>query len=238
MTGYGSLDILWLDGGQVRPPRQDIDMNGLAAMARTHQPGLLVVDRTVTGENENYTTPENEVPGQLLPYPWETCMTMATSWSYVPNDRYKSPGTLVRLLRRIVARGGCLLLNIGPSPEGDFDTAAYDRLQKVGEWMKVNSEAIYETRPIKPYEHGNWVFTARRDGSVYAILLAKDDQGALPSRVAIPAEIMAGRAKVRLVGFGELKVGETEDGKPTFIIPDAAQGKLPGNYAWVFKLEK
>ena len=116
----------------------------------------------MSGENENYRTPENEVPGQLLPYPWETCMPMATSWSYVPNDRYKSPGTIVRHLCRIVARGGCLLLNIGPSPEGDFDPDAYDRLQKVGRVDEdVNSEAIYETRPIKPYEQGDWVFTSQ-----------------------------------------------------------------------------
>ena len=236
MTGYGSVDILWLDGGQVRPPQQDIDMNGLAAMARKHQPGLLVVDRTVTGENENYRTPENEVPGQLLPYPWETCMTMATSWSYVPHDKYKSPGTIVRHLCRIVARGGCLLLNIGPSPEGDFDPEAYNRLAKVGEWMKVNSEAIYETRPIKPYEQGDWAFTVKRDGTVYAILLAKDDQAILPQQVAMPAEILAGRTKAQLVGFGDLKAGATEDGKTTFTIPEGAQEKLPAGYAWAFKL--
>jgi alpha-L-fucosidase len=210
-------------------------MNGLAAMARQHQPGLLVVDRTVSGENENYRTPENEVPGQLLPYPWETCMPMATSWSYVPHDRYKSPGAIVRHLCRIVARGGCLLLNIGPSPEGDFDPEAYDRLEKVGAWMKVNSQAIYETRPIKPYEQGDWAFTARRDGPVYAILLAKDDHATLPQKVAIP-EILARRAEVQLVGYGELKAGETQDGKTTFTIPGAAQGKLPAGYAWVFRV--
>jgi len=236
MTGYGPVDILWLDGGQVRPPQQNLDMNGLAAMARTQQPGLLVVDRTVGGENENYRTPENQVPGQLLPYPWETCMPMGTSWSYVPNDKYKSPGTLVRHLCRIVARGGCFLLNIGPSPEGDFAPDAYDRLQKVGEWMKLNGEAIYDTRPVKPFEAGEWVFTAKRDGSVYAILLAKDDQATLPERVTIPAAILGGRAKVQLIGFGELKADETKDGSPPFTIPDAARGRFPGNYAWAFKL--
>jgi alpha-L-fucosidase len=236
MTGYGSIDILWLDGGQVRPPRQDIDMNGIAAMARSHQPGLLVVDRTVSGENENYCTPENEVPGQLLPYPWETCMPMATSWSYVPNDRYKSPGTIVRHLCRIVARGGCLLLNIGPSPEGDFDPAAYDRLREVGKWMQINSEAIYETRPLKPYEQGDWVFTSRRDGSVYALLLPKDDQQSLPGEVTIPVEVLAGREKVHLLGFGELQPGASRDGKPSFVVPDSARAKLPNSYAWVFKL--
>ena len=59
-------------------------------MARSYQPGMLVVDRTVTGEYENYTTPEQEVPNEPLPFPWETCMTMGDSWSYVPNDNYKS----------------------------------------------------------------------------------------------------------------------------------------------------
>jgi alpha-L-fucosidase len=128
------------------------------------------------------------------------------------------------------------LLNIGPNPEGDFDPVAYDRLEKVGQWMKRNSEAIYETRPIKPYEQGNWVFTARRDGNVYAILLPKDDQETLPQKVAVPAEILGGRTRIQLLGFGELKAGETEDGKATFTIPDAAR-TAPGNYAWAFKLE-
>ncbi len=90
MTGYGPLDILWLDGGQVRPPEievapghfvknaknMDIDMPRLAAMARSHQPGLIIVDRTVGGRYENYRTPEQEVPEKPLPYAWETCMTM------------------------------------------------------------------------------------------------------------------------------------------------------------------
>jgi alpha-L-fucosidase len=62
MTGYGPIDILWLDGGQVRPPQQDLQMDRLVAMARQHQPGLIVVDRTVGGRYENYRTPEQEVP--------------------------------------------------------------------------------------------------------------------------------------------------------------------------------
>ena len=102
MTGYGPVDILWLDGGWVRPYpalpdnlrglikqpfNQDIDMPRIAAMARGHQPGLIIVDRTVTGRYENYRTPEQEVPEKPLPYVWETCMTMGDSWSYVPNDQ-------------------------------------------------------------------------------------------------------------------------------------------------------
>ena len=97
-------------------------------MARSYQPGMLVVDRTVTGEYENYTTPEQEVPNEPLPFPWETCMTMGDSWSYVPNDNYKSSHKLIQLLVKIVSRGGNFLLNIGPGPDGDWDPAAYSPL--------------------------------------------------------------------------------------------------------------
>ena len=109
MTNYGPVDILWLDGGQVRPPKQDINMPKLAAMARSHQPGLLVVDRTVGGRYENYRTPEQEVPEKAMPYVWETCMTMANQWSYKSDDKYKSTRQLIHLLVNIVAKGGNFL---------------------------------------------------------------------------------------------------------------------------------
>jgi alpha-L-fucosidase len=67
VSRYGPIDILWRDGGQVRPPQQDINMPAIATMARRHQPGLIRVDRTVGGRYENYRTPEQEVPPQVLP---------------------------------------------------------------------------------------------------------------------------------------------------------------------------
>jgi alpha-L-fucosidase len=164
-------------------------------------------------------------------------MTMATSWSYVPNDKYKSPGTIVRDLCRIVARGGSLLLNIGPGPDGEFAPEAYDRLQRIGVWMKVNSEAIYQTRPIPPYEKGDWVFTAKGQGSIYAILLPKDDGESLLEKEVIPGEILSGKTKVSLLGFGQLQARLGEAGNAVLTVPEAARQKLRGNYAWVFKLE-
>jgi alpha-L-fucosidase len=146
MTGYGKVDILWLDGGWVRPKttidpsvdwqksityNQDIDMPKIAAMARTNQPGLIVVDRTVAGQYENYTTPEQQVPAEPLDHPWESCITMGNSWSYVPGDHYKSANEIVTLLVKIVSRGGNLLMNIGPGPDGDWDPVAYQRLQQI-----------------------------------------------------------------------------------------------------------
>ncbi len=161
MTRYGKMDILWLDGGQVRPLStvdtsvswqkailidQDIDMARIAAMARKHQPGLLVVDRTVGGEYENYVTPEGHVPDADLGVPWETCMPMGTSWSWVPNEQYKSTDEIIRTLVSVVSRGGSLLLNVAPGPDGQLDSTAYVRLKEVGEWLKVNGDAVYGTR--------------------------------------------------------------------------------------------
>ncbi|HOW67785.1 MAG TPA: hypothetical protein PK256_21100 [Verrucomicrobiota bacterium] len=78
---------------------------------------------------------------------------------------------------------------------------------------------------------------ARRSGHVYAILLPKDDQETLPKTVVIPTEILAGKTRIHLLGFGELKPTESADGKRILTIPDAAH-KAPMNYAWVFKLER
>lgn len=191
MSDYGKIDILWLDGGWVRPfssvdtsvewqrtikHNQDIDMGNIARMARTHQPGLLVVDRTVHGEYENYVTPEQQVPATYLPYPWESCMTLGNSWSYVPNDEYKTSRKVIHLLTEIVSKNGNLLLNIGPAPDGEWDPNAYARLEDIGKWMQVNGEAIYDAEADASLPgQGKWVFTKKQD-CIYAIyqLAAKE----------------------------------------------------------------
>ena len=158
---------------------QNIYMDELAAQARLLQPGLIVVDRAVEGPNQNYLTPEQSIPNAPLPYPWETCMTMANSWSYVPGDQYKSSATLLKNLCLIVSRGGNFLLNIAPDPQGRFDSTAYQRLDEIGAWMQVNGEAIYHSRPISPYElkqgdNGTWVFT-QVEKSIYAIWIPEKE---------------------------------------------------------------
>jgi len=252
MSGYGKMDILWLDGGWVRPLStvdknvdwqkgivydQDIDMKNIAAMGRSLQPGLIVVDRSVGGEFENYQTPEQEVPEKPLSYPWETCMTMGNSWSFVPNDNYKSAQQLVHLLIKIVSRGGNFLLNIGPGPDGDWDTAVYKRLADVGAWMKINGEGIYYSKPIVPYSSDNIFFTQSKDGkNIYAFYLSAKEDVTLPYRIKINQVAATKKTKIVLLGSKE-KLKWKQEGKDIIItIPSSIQNKASGKYAGVFKI--
>ncbi len=194
-TDYGKLDILWLDGGWVRkttddevhnylkeeyegvrwarnPQNQDIDMPRLVKEVRAKQPKLIVVDRAVPGEQQNYLTPEQHIPETGLPYPWETCMTMASSWSYTPNDVYKPTNEIIEKLVDIVSKGGNYLLNIGPGPDGEYNDTAYVRLKEIGDWMRVNGEAIYGTRMYNVFNEGERIrFTQSKDGKVRYVFL-------------------------------------------------------------------
>jgi alpha-L-fucosidase len=209
-------------------------MPRIAAMARALQPGLIIVDRAVEGRYQNYRTPEQEVPEKALDYVWETCMTMATSWSYVRNDEYKPTSRLIPLLVDIVAKGGNLLLNIGPGPEGDLSPVALQRLKELGEWMKVNGEAIYATRAIAPYKEGNVCYTRRPDGTINAIYLAADSSGVPPATVSVPAFAPKAGSTVTMLGVTEPIVWEKTTAGCVIHVPESARANPPCRYAWTF----
>lgn len=252
MTGYGSVDILWLDGGWVRPLNtvdttvewqknirfnQDIDMPRIAAMARKNQPGLMVVDRTVPGEFENYTTPEQEVPSAPLDHPWESCITMGNSWSYVPGDKYKSVSDVVQLLIKIVSRGGNLLMNIGPGPDGDWDPVAYERLKGIGDWMSVNGEAIYGTKPVAPYSSGETYFTQSKNGNnTYVFVFRSNGDSNLPAQLTIANPGAANIKKISVLGYNKPLKWKPSNGGVQVTIPSALQNAQLKN-AVVFKIQ-
>jgi len=233
MSGYGPVDILWLDGGQVRPPRQDIDMPRLAAMARRHQPGLIVVDRTVGGRYENYRTPEQQVPEKALPYIWESCLTMGDQWSYKPHDKYKSTRTLVHLLVDIVSKGGNFLLNVGPDADGQFPPPALERLDEIGRWMRVNSAAIYGTRAVAPYKEGRVCWT-RKGPTIYLIVLAEKDQAAPPAHVKAPSLRQA--KSVRMLGAAEPVAWKVDGAGLSVDIPESIRRAPPCEHAWTLEV--
>jgi alpha-L-fucosidase len=200
MNNYGRIDILWLDGGWVRPREtvneevlswgaripewsQEIDMPRIAGMARKAQPGLLIVDRTVHGPYENYQTPEQRVPANKLDYPWESCMTLGNAWGFVPGDKLKSTAKVIHSLIEIVAKGGNLLLGVGPKPDGTLPTEVVQRLQEIGKWMNENGAAIYNTRTTEVFKEDSIFFTRSKAGKVKYALVCLPENQALPATI-------------------------------------------------------
>jgi alpha-L-fucosidase len=214
-------------------------MKKIAEMGRSLQPGLLVVDRSVGGKYENYETPEQQVPDKPLSHPWETCMTMGNSWSYVPHDHYKSAHQLIQLLIKIVSRGGNFLLNIGPGPDGDWDPTAYERLNEIGDWMSINSEGIYNSKPVAPYSSDNIFFTQAKDGkTIYAFYLSDKDDVILPAQVKINNLIAPPGSKIRILGFKDKIKWKQDNNSMLITIPSKLQRKPVGEHAVVFRINE
>lgn len=240
MHNYGQIDILWLDGGWVRPPgtindevkswgapipswEQDIDIPHIASMARAAQPGILVVDRTVHGLYENYQTPEQKIPEKQLGYPWETCMSLGDAWGYVPNDRYKKSTQIIHTLIEVVAKGGSLLLGVGPKADGTLPPEVVLRLEEIGKWTRVNGEAIYNTRNTPDYHSGNIWFTQRKDAKVKYAIVCFNGNEPLPKTVKWTGNSPQENAKMVLLGTGE-QVNWVKRGITTTV-------SLPGSFS-------
>jgi alpha-L-fucosidase len=91
-------------------------------------------------------------------------MTLGGAWGFVPNDQYKSAGEVVHKLVEIVAKGGSLLLGIGPKPDGTLPDEVTQKLSEIGKWTSKNGHAIYNTRITKNYHDGQTWFTQSKDG--------------------------------------------------------------------------
>lgn len=264
LTDYGDVDILWLDGGWVakKTPEtirrayerrlqdhasgflkaqvinQDIRMDELVVKAREAQPGLIVVDRAVYGKNQNYLTPENRVPDQMLPYPWESCIISGGGWSHTPDAEYISGHQGVHLLVDIVAKGGNLLLNVAPGPDGTWQQGAYDLLQEMGTWLQTNGEAIYATRAIAPFKTGNIAFTQGKAGQIYAIYLAEETEKNLPAEIHIPNMNLSPDSKIELLGTTRALSWKVFNDGITVSIPRNMRNNAPSQYAWSLKISQ
>lgn len=156
LTNYGDIAVLWWDTPTDMTDEAALKLQALLKL----QPGLITNDRLKRPNFPGDTkTPEQKVPDRaaLDGKDWETCMTMNGTWGYRTSDNnWKSPETLIRNLVDIASKGGNYLLNVGPKPDGTFPQASIDRLKAIGDWMDVNSEAIYATEasPLKSLPWG------------------------------------------------------------------------------------
>ncbi len=156
-TNYGPIDCLWFDG-EWDHPLDAWRSPELARMIRTLQPDALINDRL--GKGERGVTPlcdfyTREQPSEVnvamgfehqAPRPWEACMTIGDFWQFSLKDtQFKSVNELIGILIDVVSRGGNLLLNVGPSPDGEIPPHFVERLRGMGAWLAVNGESIYGT---------------------------------------------------------------------------------------------
>lgn len=171
VTGYGPLDVMWLDAGWVCPQAgEDIRLGEVVEKARKHTPGMLFADRTVCGPFENILTPEHAVPEKPMTSPWESCLVLDDNgWGHSFDHKYKTARQITHTFIDIVAKGGNLALGVGPQPDGRLAPEAIRILSQMGAWLEANGDAIYGTRISAPYKIGDWHFTCKGE-TRYAIL--------------------------------------------------------------------
>ena len=212
---YGPIDAFWFDAGWVcEREGEDIHLGDLMDKVREKHPGVLSVDRTIGGKYENYVTPEQCVPEKPLMIPWESCITMGTSFSFKYEDEYKSPREIICLLTDIVAKGGNLALNVGPQPDGRLPQGALKTMEGMGKWLSQYGEAIYGTRVCAPYKVDNVCFTQKKgDGAVYAIKQYREEKSVPETDIFIPkCEKEDVKEIYDLYTGGSVSFKKTEDG--------------------------
>lgn len=213
---YGKIDILWLDGGWIEGDQ--VGLNDVLKKARAYSTGMLSVDRTIQGPNENYQTPEQSIPKEQKNHPWESCITLTHSWGWSPNVTFKTSRKVIDILAEITAKGGCLALGVGPTPQGLIEDRAIPILEEIGEWLGRCGEAIYSTRITKNYNDGDIWFNASKDGqTLYAIYALKDEE-VLPATLSWSGNLPKG-GKVTILNNGKKVKATVKEGVVTVKLP-------------------
>jgi len=156
LTGYGDIAMVWFDGEWEHTLRDLKRTDEIYDFIRNLQPNALINDRLYErepGNRADFGTPEQFVPATGVSGPdgkpvlWESCVTInQDGWGYNKYEtEFKTSRDLIRMLVEVVSKGGNLLLNVGPMPDGRIQTEFTTRLEAIGRWMKVNGEAIYGT---------------------------------------------------------------------------------------------
>jgi alpha-L-fucosidase len=155
LTNYGPIDYFFFDG----PAEQ------LTDYAWQLQPKLVITRGVME-------TPEQYTPGVALPGAWEGNLTMGTEWPWkATHEQYKSGTELIDTLIETRAKGGNLLLNIGPKPNGTIPDEQDARLREIALWNFVNGEAVRGVRPWVVTNENNVWFTKRtNEETVYALI--------------------------------------------------------------------
>ena len=148
LTQYGQIGVLWFDTPELISTAESKE---LRALINKLQPNCIINER-IGNKLGDFKVSEQKLSkdSNVVAAPWESCITISKGWGYNRYDTaFKTPEVLIRNLIQVVSTNGNLLLNVGPTAEGEIPKKSLDRLAAVGKWMSVNGEAIYGTYPWK-----------------------------------------------------------------------------------------
>lgn len=189
LTNYSPIRAIWFDGWWDHDEDAtpfDWQLDEQYALVHSLQPACLVANNhhQVPFEGEDIQIFERDLPGEnthglsgqaISRLPLETCQTMNGMWGYkVIDQNYKSTETLVRYLVSAAGKGGNLLLNVGPQPNGELPAVAVERMKEMGEWLAVYGETIYGTEAgdVKQQE---WGCTTRKGDRLFVHIFELED---------------------------------------------------------------
>ncbi len=195
MAQYGDIDVIFFDGGE--GPLQEKCKKVVWEL----QPNIVVTRGAIK-------TPEQTILGTTSSEPWESCITMGTQWAYKPtNETYKTGSRLIELLIETRAKGGNLLLNVGPKPNGELPEQQEANLREIAAWDFVNHEAIEKVSPwIFPNEENIWFTWKPEEKTLYAIVTQISDwQRGARKEFTIKSAFTSAQTEVTILGqSGEL----------------------------------
>src|ERR1700733_110779 len=210
LTNYGPIDYFFFDG----PAEQLVDY------AWQLQPNLVITRGVME-------TPEQYTPGVALPEAWEGNLTMGTEWPWkATNERYKSGTELVDTLIETRAKGGNLLLNIGPKPNGTIPDEQDARLREIALWNFVNGEAIRDVRPwVVTNENNIWFTKKKSEQTVYAFITHEEHwRLGDPKTITLRSVKTTPQTTVSVLGQSDAIVEYKPDVKPKTTFTEDSSG--------------